>query len=53
MLGDAGRDMARLLVQLGRVDEATEFAREARVVYNEYGAEAEVKKLDELIGQLS
>jgi tetratricopeptide (TPR) repeat protein len=53
MLGDAGRDMARLLVQVGRADEATEFAREARVVYNEYGAEAEVKKLDELIGQLT
>lgn len=53
MVADAERDLAQLLAELGRTGEAAEAAREARVIYSEYGAEAEVRKLDELIQQLS
>ena len=46
---DAQRDLARLLMKMERPDEAMEIAREARVIYSDCGAEAEVGKLDDLM----
>ena len=43
---DASRDLARLLQQSGREDEAREAARAARVLFSQLGAEAEVRKID-------
>ena len=52
MLADAARDLARLLAKVDRREEAKEAAREARVIYSEYGAQAEMRKLDDLIQRL-
>ncbi len=52
LVADAGRDLARLLEKMGRAAEAVEVAREARVIYSEFGAEAEVRRLDEMIKRM-
>ncbi len=52
LVADASRDLARLLEKMGRPTKAVEVAREARVIYSEFGAEAEVRKLDELIERM-
>lgn len=44
------RDLARLLQQLGRCDEAGDFARRARARFKQLGAEVEVRNLDHLNG---
>ncbi len=49
---DAQRDLAHLLKRMDRCSEAMEAAREARVIYSDYGAEAEVRKLDEVIERM-
>ncbi len=52
LVADAGRDLARLLEKMGRPTEAVEVAREARVIYSEFGAQAEVRRLDEMIERM-
>ncbi len=49
LAAQAERDLARLLRQSGRVGDAKEQARKARVRFKQLGAEAEVAKLDTLI----
>ena len=48
----ATRDLAGLLASSLRDREALETARAARVLYDGFGAHAEIKKLDELIANL-
>lgn len=52
LVADANRDLARLLEKMGRPTKAVEVAREARVIYSEFGAEAEVRKLDKMIERM-
>jgi tetratricopeptide (TPR) repeat protein len=49
LAAQAERDLAWLLYGLGHIGDATEVARKARVRFNELRAEAEAKKLDELL----
>ncbi len=44
------RDLAHVLLQAGRPDEADHAAREAREAFERLGARAEVKKIDEFLG---
>ncbi|MDH3496509.1 MAG: tetratricopeptide repeat protein, partial [Gemmatimonadota bacterium] len=45
---EAGRDLALLLAEQGRYDEARDVARAARVWFSQLGAEAQVRRLDAL-----
>ncbi len=49
LAAQAERDLARVLLELERAQEATELARKARVRFLELGAEAEVQKLDDFL----
>ncbi len=51
LAAQAERDLARLLDQAGRAVEAKELARKARVRFERIGVEAEVKKLDQFLGE--
>jgi len=49
LAAQAERDLARLLMRLGRTGEARELARKARVRFGRLGAAAEVQKLDDFL----
>jgi len=50
LAADATRDLASLLRKSGRAGEGREAAQAARVLFNQLGAEAEIRKLDRAFG---
>lgn len=51
LTAQAGRDLMQLLLQLRRHDEAKDAWQAARASFKKLGAEAEIKKLDDLFSQ--
>lgn len=53
LAASAGKDLAYLLRDSGKSDEAIEMARAARAQFSHLGAASDVNKLDELLGEIA
>ncbi len=53
LAASAGKDLAFLLRDTGKRDEAIEIARAARARFSHLGAASDVNKLDELLGEIA